>query len=52
MLFTVLKRAIERKNYISKEDIAKKISLIYASPDAQLTADEYKELMKMLEKQE
>ena len=49
MLYRVLKRCIERKNYESKEAMAEKISLIYASPNSPLTAAQYEELMAMLE---
>ena len=47
ILYRVLKRCIERKNYESVEDMAEKVSLIYAN--GQLTKDQYEELMQMLE---
>lgn len=47
ILYRVLKRCIERKNYESVEDMAEKVSLIYAN--GQLTKDQYEELMVMLE---
>ncbi len=47
MLFKVLKRAIERGNYDTKEEMAEKLSVLYAAD--QLTTDQYQELMKMLE---
>lgn len=46
MLFKVLKRCIERQNYVSKEDIAQKISILFAND--QLTQEQYEELMNML----
>lgn len=47
MLFKVLKRAIERGNYNSKEEMAEKLSVLYTAD--QLTKEEYLELMNMLE---
>ena len=47
MLFKVLKRAIERGNYETKEAMKEKLSVLYAAD--QLTTDQYQELMKMLE---
>ena len=47
MLFKVLKRAIERGNYDTKEEMAEKLSVLYTAD--QLTTDQYQELMKMLE---
>ena len=47
MLYKCLKRRIEKGNYESKEELAEQISLIYANE--QLTADQYAELMDMLE---
>ena len=47
MLFKCIKRMIERGNYESKEAMAEKISILYAND--QLTADQYQELMQMLE---
>ena len=46
MLFETLKRAIERKNYDTKEAIMEKISLLYTS--GQLTDEEFFELLEML----
>lgn len=46
MLYKTLKRCIERGNYTSKEDMAEKISIIYAN--GQLTDQQYEELMAML----
>ena len=46
MLFKVLKRAIERGNYDTKEAILEKISLLYTS--GQLTDEEFFELLEML----
>ena len=46
MLYKTLKRCIERQNYVSKEDMAEKISIIYAN--GQLTDQQYNELMAML----
>lgn len=46
MLYKTLKRCIERQNYASKEDMAEKISIIYAN--GQLTDGQYEELMAML----
>lgn len=47
MLFKCMKRMIEKGNYESKEAMAEKISILYAND--QLTADQYQELMAMLE---
>ncbi len=47
MLYRVIKRAIERGNYISKEDIKEKISILYVN--GQLTEAQYEELLGMLE---
>ena len=47
MLYRVLKRCIERKNYTSKEDMKEKISILYVNN--QLTEAQYEELMGMLE---
>ncbi len=46
MLYKTLKRCIERQNYVSKEDMAEKVSIIYAN--GQLTDEQYNELMTML----
>ena len=47
MLFKVLKRAIERGNYNSKEEMAEKLSVLYTAD--QLTKEEYEELIALLE---
>ena len=47
MLFRCLKRRIEKGNYEDKNALAEQISLIYANE--QLTAEQYNELMQMLE---
>ena len=47
MIYKVLKRCIERGNYISVNDMAEKISIIFAND--QLTQEQYEELMQMLE---
>lgn len=49
MLYKTLKRCVERKNYVSKDDMAEKISIIYAN--GQLTDMQYEELMQMLEEE-
>ena len=46
MLFRCLKRMIERKNYTSVNDMAEKISILFAND--QLTQSQYEELMAML----
>lgn len=46
MLFKVLKRAIERGNFESKEEMADKIAILFAND--QLTEDEYVELLRLL----
>ena len=46
MLYKILKRAIERQNYITKEDMAEKLSVLYAN--SQLTTEEYQELIQLL----
>lgn len=46
MLYRVLKRAIERKNYITKEDMAEKINILYAN--SQLNTEQYEELINLL----
>ena len=48
MLFKVLKRSIENENYISKEDMSEKLSILFANN--QLTIEQYQELMNLLEK--
>lgn len=47
MLYTVLKRAIEKGNYTSKEDMEEKVSILFAS--GQLTNKQYQELMELLQ---
>lgn len=47
MLYKVLKRAIERGNYESKESMKEKLSILFANN--QLTNEQYEELMVMLE---
>ena len=46
MLFKVLKRAIERGNYDTKEALMEKKSLLYTS--GQLSDEEFFELLEML----
>lgn len=46
MIFKVLKRAIERGNFESKEEMADKIAILFAND--QLTEDEYVELIRLL----
>ena len=46
MLFEVIKRAIERKNYDTKEALMEKISLLYTS--GQISDEEFFELLEML----
>ena len=46
MLYKTFKRCIERGNYSSIEEMAERISLIYAN--GQLTEDQYVELIWML----
>lgn len=50
MLYNVLKRAIERGNYKSKDDIAEKISVLYANN--QLDTEQYEELINLLNNNE
>ena len=50
MLFNVLKRAIERGNYNSKEDMAEKISILFANN--QLTQEQFELLINLLDEQE
>lgn len=47
IIYKTLKRCIERENYVSKDDMAEKITIIYAN--GQLTNEQYEELMNMLE---
>ena len=46
MLFDTLKRAIIRKNYISKEEIANKLSLLYSA--GKITDEQYIDLTFLL----
>ena len=46
MLFDTLKRAITRKNYTSKEEIAEKLSLLYSAE--KITVEEFMVLMELL----
>ena len=46
MLVKVLKRAIERGNFESKEEMADKLAILFAND--QLTEDEYVELLRLL----
>ena len=50
MLYRVLKRAIERKNYNTKEDMAEKINILYANN--QLDTEQYEELINLLNNNE
>lgn len=50
MLYRVLKRAIERKNYNTKEDIVEKINILYANN--QLSTNQYEELVQLLNNEE
>ena len=47
MLIQALKRAISRKNYTSKEEMAEKLSLLYGA--GKLTIEQYIELTFLLE---
>ena len=47
MLFKCLKRKKKKKNYTSVNDMAEKISILFAND--QLTQSQYEELMAMLE---
>ena len=47
MLFDTLKRAIIRKNYISKEEMANKLSLLYSA--GKITDEQYIDLTFLLE---
>ncbi len=47
MLIQALKRAISRKNYTSKEEMAEKLSLLYSA--GKLTIEQYIELTFLLE---
>ena len=46
MLFDTLKRAITRKNYISKEEMANKLSLLYSA--GKITDEQYIDLTFLL----
>ncbi len=46
MLYKCLKRMIQRENYVSKEAMAEKMSILFAND--QLTKEQYEELMAML----
>ena len=45
MLIQALKRAISRKNYTSKEEMAEKLSLLYSA--GKITDEQYLELMEL-----
>ena len=47
MLFDTLKRAIIRKNYTSKEELAEKLSLLYSAE--KINVEQYLELVFLLE---
>ena len=47
MLFDTLKRAITRKNYTSKEELADKLALIYSAN--KITDEQYIDLVFLLE---
>ena len=47
MLFDTLKRAIIRKNYINKEEMANKLSLLYSA--GKITDEQYIDLVFLLE---
>lgn len=46
MLYRTLKRCIEKGNYNSKEEMAEKLSILFANN--QLTHDQYEELLDLL----
>ena len=46
MLFDTLKRAIIRKNYISKEEMTEKLSLLYSA--GKITDEQYIDLTFLL----
>ena len=46
MLFDTLKRAITRKNYTSKEEMAEKLALLYSAN--KITDEQYMVLMELL----
>ena len=47
MLFETLKRAIIRGNYVNKEDMAEKLSLLYSAD--KITDEQYIDLVFLLE---
>ena len=47
MLFDTLKRAITRKNYTSKEELAEKLALLYSAN--KITDEQYIDLVFLLE---
>ena len=47
MLIQALKRAISRKDYTSKEEMAEKLSLLYSA--GKITVEQYIELTFLLE---
>ena len=47
MLFDTLKRAILRGNYVNKEEMAEKLSLLYSAD--KITDEEYIDLVFLLE---
>ena len=47
MLFDTLKRAILRGNYVNKEEIAEKLSLLYSA--GKITDEQYIDLVFLLE---
>ena len=46
MLFDTLKRAITRKNYTSKEELAEKLALLYSAE--KINVEQYMVLMELL----
>ena len=47
MLFDTLKRAITRKNYTNKEELAEKLALLYSAN--KITDEQYIDLVFLLE---
>ena len=47
MLFDTLKRAITRKNYTSKKELAEKLALLYSAN--KITDEQYVDLVFLLE---
>ena len=47
MIFDTLKRAITRKNYTSKEELAEKLALLYSAN--KITDEQYIDLVFLLE---